>query len=71
MCRTSARDNIDNITYNITYYFLSLKNVTFWVSKRGGGSLLLNCLQVNTLWVYLTSARDKHVLRKAEESRGR
>ena len=27
--------------YNITYYFLSLKNVTFWVSKRGEGRFCL------------------------------
>ena len=33
VCRTSARDN----TNNISFHFLSWKNVTFWIFKRGGG----------------------------------
>ena len=45
MCRTSARDNIDNITLHIISYHWRMSLFGF----LGGGRVAFACLQMNTL----------------------
>ena len=61
-----------HVTIQTIYHSISyLGRMSLFGFLKGEGGVAFACLQVNTLWVYLTSVGDKHVLRKAEESRGR
>ena len=60
-----------HVTIQTIYHSISYHGRMSLFGFLEGRRVAFACLQVNTLWVYLTSVGDKHVLRKAEESRGR
>ena len=60
-----------HVTIQTIYHSISYLGRMSLFGFLEGRRVAFACLQVNTLWVYLTSVGDKHVLRKAEESRGR
>ena len=68
VCRTSAHDNNNNISF----HFLSWKNVTFWIFKRGV-SLLLVCkwTHCGCIWRPLVTSMYWERRRKAVAGRSR